>query len=30
MRKGDWDSRMTPEAISAYFREGFAVVGVTN
>jgi len=30
MRKGDWDERMTPEAISAYFREGFAVVGVTN
>jgi hypothetical protein len=30
MRKGDWDERFTPEAINAYFREGFAVVGVTN
>lgn len=30
MRKGDWDERFTPEAISAYFREGFMVVGVTN
>lgn len=30
LRKGDWDSRLTPDAIGAYFREGFTVTGVTN
>lgn len=30
MRKGNWDARLTPEAISAYFREGFTVQGVSN
>ncbi len=30
MRKGNWDVRLTPEAINAYFREGFTVVGSTN
>lgn len=30
MRKGAWDQRLTPEAISAYFREGFTVVGASN
>lgn len=30
MRKGNWDERLTPQAINAYFREGFTVVGATN
>lgn len=30
MRKGAWDERLTPEAIGAYFREGFTVVGASN
>lgn len=30
MRKGNWDERLTPQTINAYFREGFTVVGATN
>lgn len=30
LRKGDWDIRLTPEAIGAYFREGFTVTGASN
>lgn len=30
MRKGDWDDRLTPDAIGAYFREGFALSGASQ